>query len=280
MKLDPKAIETAAQFIESAEAIMIGAGAGMGVDSGLPDFRGAEGFWRAYPQLEELGVSFEEMANPQWFEKNPRLAWGFYGHRFELYQRTQPHSGFSFINRWINEKKLDYFIFTSNVDGHFQKGGFNSEKILECHGSLLHLQCLRNCGHPIWRTDSNLVFRINPDNLLAESPLPNCSECGSIARPNILMFSDFQWDSNRTLNQERKYQDWLKNQKSKRLVVLEIGAGIDVPTVRLNCEEVYRMIGDHYIRINPRESEIAYEEAVSLPMKAEEAIKAINQKII
>ena len=94
------------------------------------------------------------------------------------------------------------------------------------------------------------------------------------------MFSDFQWDSNRTLNQERKYQDWLKNQKSKRLVVLEIGAGIDVPTVRLNCEEVYRMIGDHYIRINPIESEIAYEEAVSLPMKAEEAIKAINQKII
>ena len=280
MKLDPKAIETAAQFIESAEAIMIGAGAGMGVDSGLPDFRGAEGFWRAYPQLEQLGVSFEEMANPQWFEKNPRLAWGFYGHRFELYQRTQPHSGFSFINRWIKEKKLDYFIFTSNVDGHFQKGGFDSEKILECHGSLLHLQCLRNCGHPIWRTDSNLVFRINPDNLLAESPLPNCSECGSIARPNILMFSDFQWDSNRTLNQERKYQDWLKNQKSKRLVVLEIGAGIDVPTVRLNCEEVYRMMGDHYIRINPRESEIAYEEAVSLPMKAEEAIKAINQKII
>ena len=280
MKLDPKAIETAAQFIESAEAIMIGAGAGMGVDSGLPDFRGPEGFWRAYPQLEQLGVSFEEMANPQWFEKNPRLAWGFYGHRFELYQRTQPHSGFSFINRWINEKKLDYFIFTSNVDGHFQKGGFDSEKILECHGSLLHLQCLRNCGHPIWRTESNLVFRINPDNLLAESPLPNCSECGSIARPNILMFSDFQWDSNRTLNQERKYQDWLKNQKSKRLVVLEIGAGIDVPTVRLNCEEVYRMIGDHYIRINPRESEIAYEEAVSLPMKAEEAIKAINQKII
>ena len=280
MKLDPKAIETAAQFIESAEAIMVGAGAGMGVDSGLPDFRGPEGFWRAYPQLEQLGVSFEEMANPQWFEKNPRLAWGFYGHRFELYQRTQPHSGFSFINRWINEKKLDYFIFTSNVDGHFQKGGFDSEKILECHGSLLHLQCLRNCGHPIWRTESNLVFRINPDNLLAESPLPNCSECGSIARPNILMFSDFQWDSNRTLNQERKYQDWLKNQKSKRLVVLEIGAGIDVPTVRLNCEEVYRMIGDHYIRINPRESEIAYEEAVSLPMKAEEAIKAINQKII
>ena len=79
LKLDPKAIESAAQFIESAEAIMIGAGAGMGVDSGLPDFR-AEGFWRAYPQLEELGVSFEEMANPQWFEKNPRLAWGFYGH--------------------------------------------------------------------------------------------------------------------------------------------------------------------------------------------------------
>ena len=62
------------------------------VDSGLPDFRGNEGlrfeilfilfqntiplgFWKAYPPLAELGIGFQQMANPQWFETNPELAW-------------------------------------------------------------------------------------------------------------------------------------------------------------------------------------------------------------
>ncbi len=84
-------ISQAASTIESARAVMITAGAGMGVDSGLPDFRGNEGFWRAYPPMKKLGISFVEMANPQWFRADPELAWGFYGHRLNLYWETAPH---------------------------------------------------------------------------------------------------------------------------------------------------------------------------------------------
>ena len=60
------------------EIFVITAGAGMGVDSGLPDFRGNDGFWNAYPALK--GYPFMEMANPRWFTVEPRRAWGFYGH--------------------------------------------------------------------------------------------------------------------------------------------------------------------------------------------------------
>ena len=56
------AIQAAATVIENAEALVILAGAGMGVDSGLPDYRGDEGLWRAYPRLKHLGLSFAEMA--------------------------------------------------------------------------------------------------------------------------------------------------------------------------------------------------------------------------
>lgn len=45
----------------------------MGVDSGLPDYRGNRGLWRAYPRLQHLGLSFEEMATPVWFEENPLI---------------------------------------------------------------------------------------------------------------------------------------------------------------------------------------------------------------
>ena len=81
-------IRQAAQALAEADALLVGAGAGMGVDSGLPDFRGDKGFWKAYPPFEKLGYSFIDMANPVWFEEDPRLAWGFYGHRLNLYRET------------------------------------------------------------------------------------------------------------------------------------------------------------------------------------------------
>jgi len=60
-------LRLAAEAIKAADALLVTAGAGMGVDSGLPDFLGTKGFWRAYPVIAKLGLSFEEMANPAWF---------------------------------------------------------------------------------------------------------------------------------------------------------------------------------------------------------------------
>ena len=72
-----RTIKKAKQKIKEADVILITAGAGMGVDSGLPDFRGDEGFWKAYPVIKNLGHSFVDMANPQWFDTKPKLAWAF-----------------------------------------------------------------------------------------------------------------------------------------------------------------------------------------------------------
>ena len=97
--------------------MFIFAGAGMGVDSGLPDFRGREGFWKAYPPLAKAGISFTSAANPSLFETKPNLAWGFYGHRYQLYKKTHPHSGFDILKEWSSTRKN--FVITSNVDGAF-----------------------------------------------------------------------------------------------------------------------------------------------------------------
>ena len=105
-----EAIVSFAETLAGSEALLIGAGAGMGVDSGLPDFRGSEGFWKAYPPLARLGIRFEEMANPRWFRSDPDLAWGFYGHRLGLYRKTRPHDGFSILLKWIEELGLSSFV--------------------------------------------------------------------------------------------------------------------------------------------------------------------------
>src|SRR3954447_13188614 len=97
---DTNDIRRAANAVASADALLIMAGAGMGVDSGLPDFRGTEGFWRAYPAFAKLALRFDQLANPSWFARDPYLAWGFYGHRLMLYRATTPHGGFGILKRW------------------------------------------------------------------------------------------------------------------------------------------------------------------------------------
>src|SRR6266567_3182759 len=106
----------AAEAIRNARALVITAGAGMGVDSGLPDFRGERGFWNAYPMYERLGINFVDAANPAHFARDPAFGWGFYGHRTNLYRATVPHAGFRLLTQWCARFGLAHFVVTSNVD--------------------------------------------------------------------------------------------------------------------------------------------------------------------
>jgi len=111
----------------------------MGVDSGLSDFRGKDGFWRAYPAFKEKGIDFQRAANPSWFASDPELAWAFYGHRLHTYRETKPHDGFKIIRDWGPLLSASMFAFTSNVDGHWAASGWDKDRIVECHGSIHHL---------------------------------------------------------------------------------------------------------------------------------------------
>ena len=280
MGVETNNYQIAAEFIYSASSILIGAGAGMGVDSGLPDFRGNEGFWNSYPHLRNLAVSFEDMANSRWFRDEPYLAWGFYGHRYNLYRRTRPHIGFKILLKWISLFNLDHFVYTSNVDEHFQKAGFPREKVYECHGSLKRFQCNENCGHHPWIPHPQFEVQINKASHKQEDPLPDCPKCSGIARPNLLMFSDWSWDSEIASKQQRKLSEWLLT-KEKGLVVIETGAGTSIPTVRIACESAAFDSGGYLVRINPREAKTA-QPGISIShgaKKALEKIDALIQKI-
>ncbi|MDY7579939.1 Sir2 family NAD-dependent protein deacetylase [Herbaspirillum sp. RTI4] len=129
-------LRRAVKLIGQADSLIIAAGAGMGIDSGLPDFRGKNGFWKAYPALEKSGIDFYAAASGRSFQSAPIRAWGFYGHRLALYRQTRPHVGFDIL-RTLGEKIVGgYGVFTSNVDGHFQRAGFDPDRVHECHGSI------------------------------------------------------------------------------------------------------------------------------------------------
>jgi NAD-dependent SIR2 family protein deacetylase len=270
-------IARAAEALSQATALLVTAGAGMGVDSGLPDFRGDHGFWRAYPAYAKLGLSFVELANPRWFREDPELAWGFYGHRQMLYRATKPHTGFEVLLRWARRMKDGAFVFTSNVDAQFQRAGFGEEEIVECHGALEHRQCTRGCGVGI-HAASDARIDVDEGTFRARRPLPACASCGALARPNVLMFGDFEWDAARTDAQEERLHAWLSRLGAgARLVVVECGAGTAVPTVRAFSERAARALGGTLVRVNLREAE-GPPGTISVAMGAREALAAIDAR--
>ncbi|SAK72529.1 silent information regulator protein Sir2 [Caballeronia catudaia] len=262
--------EKAVAWLREADGLLITAGAGMGVDSGLPDFRGQEGFWRAYPALQHQDLSFEDMANPVRFAEQPKLAWGFYGHRLKLYRETVPHDGFAILRRWADRMSHGAFVFTSNVDGQFQKAGFPEHRVHECHGSIHALQCLVTCTHDTWSaTDFHPL--VNETTSELESPMPRCPRCGALARPNILMFGDWGWVGLPYEKQQQRLAAWISS--VSKLVVVEVGAGKALPTVRRFSE---RFSAQRLIRINLRESNTNPSHGVGLGGSAAATLKMLD----
>jgi len=262
-------LAVAAEWIAQADGLLVTAGAGMGVDSGLPDFRGKNGFWRAYPAFRQRRIEFHQIASPKAMQALPEIGWGFYGHRLNLYRATQPHEGFQILRRWADSKAHGLFVFTSNVDGHFQKAGVPDKRVMECHGSIRYLQCFDACTSDIWSTDG-FEPQVDGPTCRLISTIPRCLHCGGMARPNILMFGDYGWIEDRTERQRERLESWIGG--VSKLAVIELGAGKTISTVRRFSEQC----GPHVIRINPQDFAIAPHVGIGIAGGALEVLSAID----
>jgi NAD-dependent SIR2 family protein deacetylase len=272
-----EAVSQAASLLARADGLLITAGAGMGVDSGLPDFRGPEGFWNQYPALAEAKMDYAEVAARPELHNNPVRAWGFWGHSLKLYRNAVPNEGFGILRKWGERLEKGCFVMTSNVDGQFQKAGFDDQRIHEIHGSVHRTQCTS------WRceivgTADDLQPRTDERNCRWLGELPMCS-CGEMRRPNVFMFVDGpNWREGFYKEQEARLERWLNT--TRQLVVVEIGAGGAVPTIRKLGERIAQNRGGSLVRINPRLPRVPRDQDVSLPLKGTEALRLIDRNLI
>mgnify|MGYP001565549307 CR=1 FL=1 len=274
-------VKRAAEIVKEADVLLLTAGAGLGVDSGLPDFRGNEGFWKAYPAYGHLGIEFMDLANPRRFLSDPELAWGFYAHRQQLYAKASPHEAYHTMLA-IAKSKKEHFVYTSNVDGYFVRTGFAPRNVFEVHGNIFWCQCQRSmqCGQLLFQHKEKID--IDPETMRADiDKLPVCPTCGIIARPNILMFGDAYFDDETYCVQESQYERFLLRAYNRmdnyKVAIIECGAGTSIPTIR--------RLGDHFtmshpratlVRINLHEPHV-YPGHVGLAMSAAEAIAQIKE---
>jgi NAD-dependent SIR2 family protein deacetylase len=261
--MDTKAIQKAAQLIYQADALIIAAGAGMSVDSGLPDFRGSHGLWTTLLPAGMHERDLHAWTQGRCFEADPTQAWRFYGEALRVCEKAVPHAGHGLLLDWAQSKPHGAFVYTSNVDGHFEAAGFAPERIVECHGSIRHFQCARPCSPDIW-----------PATPMLSTPwLPRCRRCGALARPNFLLFSDPAWVVARTNAQRLRMETWRAGPRNP--VVIEIGAGLALPGVRMFAQSLRLPL----VRVNTDAADIHGAATVALHGRALDVLHDIDHEL-
>ncbi len=114
-------LQQAAQAIREADGLLITAGEGRGMDSGLPDSGVNKGFGMRIPRWVSCNRDFQRSRVRRRFMKT-RCWLGAFGHRLNLYRKTIPHDGFRILRELAEKLSNGAFVATSNVDGHFTEG--------------------------------------------------------------------------------------------------------------------------------------------------------------
>jgi NAD-dependent deacetylase len=159
--------EMLAELISGNQPCVALTGAGVSTESGVPDFRSASGIWAQYDPYE--------VASLPGFRRDPSRAWEFYGRRLGALADVQPNAGHLALAA-LERAGLIEAVITQNVDGLHQLAG--SREVIEVHGTIATASCV-SCGRPEGR-----------EEVVARLPLPTCARCGSVLRPDVVMFGE------------------------------------------------------------------------------------------
>ncbi|MEM4377446.1 MAG: NAD-dependent deacylase [Candidatus Nitrosotenuis sp.] len=156
--------ESLARQIKDAQKIVFVTGAGISQESGIPTFRGKDGYWRKYDPMQ--------LATIDAFYENPKLVWEWYEDRRRNILAAQPNKGHYAIAELAKYK--DVVVLTQNIDGLHQRAG--SKSVYELHGSIIRIKCTV-CDY---KDDITTSFDVLP---------PKC-RCGSMLRPDVVWFGE------------------------------------------------------------------------------------------
>ena len=159
-----------AELIRDRRPCVVLTGAGVSTESGIPDFRSASGIWARYDPMEYATIEA--------FRGDPVKVWDFYARRLDVLRRAEPnaaHVALAALERdgWVEA------VVTQNVDRLHERAG--SREVVEVHGSIRTSSCLA-CGE---RASFDEVVA-----MLEEAPAPACPRCGSILKPDVVMFGE------------------------------------------------------------------------------------------
>lgn len=215
--------------IASADAVVIGAGAGLSASAGF-SYDG-ERFQRYFADFGEK-YGFRDMYSGGFYPyKTPEEYWAYWSRYILINRYTDaPKPVYSALLELVQNK--DYFIITTNVDHCFQKAGFDKKRLFYTQGDYGLFQCSAPCCQETF--DNEAVIRQMVDeqkNMKIPSGLvPRCPHCGKYATMNLRSDDRFVEDEGWHRAAER-YTNFLCTRKGQRILFLELGVGYNTPAI-------------------------------------------------
>ena len=267
--------ERAAEILGNAEAVLIGAGAGLSAAAGL-DYTDETAFSEKFPAMLQYGVrnQYQLMGYPF---QDEALKWGYLAANLDYVYRTGPSQVYRDLFDIVEQR--NYFVMTSNVDRFFHKNGFAEDRIYTPQGDYAFLQCLTPCHQGVWDAKpvvARMIPHIDPatQKVTDCSTLPTCPNCGEAVYMNVRAGHWFVEEP--YLSQADALNHWLNTTRSAPLAVLEIGAGFNTPgVIRAPMEAIgTRWSNANFIRIN-REHTESPEGTISITTPADIALRML-----
>jgi len=228
--------DTVAQKLKDSRKIVFVTGAGISQESGIPTFRGKDGYWRKYDPMK--------LASIDAFYDDPKLVWEWYEDRRKNILSVKPNEGHFAISQ-IEEFK-DVVVLTQNIDGLHQRSG--STNVLELHGSIIRIKC----------TVCDFTDNITEN---FESLPPKC-KCGSMLRPDVVWFGE-----------PLPQNIWQSAIKEASICDVMIIVGTSLVVSPANTLPVYaKQNGAILIEVNPEKTVMSNDMTLSVQATSEETL--------
>lgn len=224
-----EAIEKLRNEINTADAIVIGAGAGLSTAAGFT--YSGERFQKHFSDFEEK-YGFHDMYTGGFFPfETPEIMWAYWS-RFIYVNRYMDIDNGTYQTLYEIMKDKNYFIITTNVDHQFQKAGFDKKKLFYTQGDYGLFQCSEPCHAKTYDNEEIVKDMLEfQENMKIPSDLiPKCPVCGKPMSMNLRSDDSFVEDTgwHKAAN---RYHQFLESYKEKKILFLELGVGYNTPII-------------------------------------------------
>ena len=163
-------------------------GAGISAESGIPTFRGKEGYW----QVGSHNYQPEEMATRAAFQDMPEEVWAWYLYRRGVCRAANPNRAHVALSRAERRGRERFLLITQNVDGLHLRAGNTLDRTYQIHGNIDFMRCTRECLPAPVQVPDGIDLQWSKGRALTEGELQQlgCPSCGAPARPHVLWFDE------------------------------------------------------------------------------------------
>jgi NAD-dependent protein deacetylase/lipoamidase len=175
-------LEIAAARRSYVVRVLVITGAGVSAESGIPTFRGKDGYWRNLDPIK--------LATPEAFARDPELVWQWYRERRERIRDAKPNAAHEAIAK-LAQRADEFLLVTQNVDDLHERAGLAKAEMVQIHGDIFVTRCSRcdfkgkdfDCEHEQEHEDENV-------SVAGDGDVPSCPKCDALLRPGVVWFGE------------------------------------------------------------------------------------------